>query len=90
MLRLWGLLGLLFGSTQLRYVQESPASEEIRDVSSNETFARRISCIGEQAAPDNIDPDLITASRTRFAAVENRQASNYVKEKHPIKRTVHL
>jgi hypothetical protein len=47
---------------QPRYAQESPASEKIRDVSPNETFAWRISCIGEQAAPDNINPDLITVA----------------------------
>jgi hypothetical protein len=77
-------------STAPIFARESPAFEKIRDVSPNGKFALRISCSTEPADPDHINPDLITASRTWFAAVENRQASNYVKEKHPIKRTVHL
>jgi hypothetical protein len=83
-------VGLLLVSTPSVYAQESAAVEKIRDVSPDGKFARRVSCNGEPASPNQINPDLITASRTRFAAVENRQASNYVKEKHPIKRTIHL
>jgi len=44
------------------YAQESPAFENIRDVSPDGKFALRISCSSEPAAPDHIDPDLITAA----------------------------
>ena len=62
MLRLWGLVGLLFVSTQSIYAQESPAFEKIRDISPDGKFAVRISCSNEPADPDNIDPNLITAA----------------------------
>jgi hypothetical protein len=56
------------------YAQESPAFEKIRDVSPGGKFAVRILC---SSGSDY-------GGRTRFTAVESRQVSNYVKEKHPI------
>ena len=80
MLLLWGVVGLLLVSTQSIYAQESPGFEKIRDVSPD---GLRISCSSEPADPDIINPNLITASETRFTPVKNRQASSNVKEKHP-------
>jgi hypothetical protein len=55
-------VGLLLVSTPLVYPRESAAFEKTRDGSAGERFAMRISCIGEPATPDDIDPDLITAA----------------------------
>jgi hypothetical protein len=81
-------LAAIFDAAEVR--SRISCIRKIRDGSPGGKFAMRISCKGEPASPNQIIPNLITASRTRFAAVENRQASNYVKEKHPIKRTVLL
>jgi len=55
-------VGLLLVSTPPIHAQESPASEEIQDVSLFGKFALRISCSSGPADPDNIDPNLITAA----------------------------
>ena len=83
-------MGLLFVSTQLIYTQESQGFEKIRDLSPDGKFALRISCSSEAEDPDTVGPNLLTAAPTHFTAVENRGASNHVKEKHPIQRIVHL
>lgn len=62
MLRLWGLVGLLFVRTQAIHAQESPGFEKILDVSPDGKVAVRVSCGSEPADPDNIDPSLITAA----------------------------
>ena len=55
-------MGLLLVSTLPIYAQESPAFEEIRDVSPDGKFDLHISCSSEPEDPDNIDSSLITTA----------------------------
>jgi hypothetical protein len=56
-------VGLLFISTRSICAQEPPPFERICDVSPDGKFALRISCSSEPKDPNQIDSDLITASK---------------------------
>jgi hypothetical protein len=56
-------VGLLFVSTRPIHAQEPPAFEKISDVSPDGKFALRISFSSEPKDPNEIDSDLITASK---------------------------
>lgn len=56
-------MGLLFVSTRPIHAQEPPAFEKISDVSPYGKFALRISFSSEPKDPNEIDSDLITASK---------------------------
>ena len=56
-------MGLLFVSTRPIHAKEPPAFEKISDVSPDGKFALRISFSSEPKDPNEIDSDLITASK---------------------------
>ena len=56
-------MGLLFVSTRSVHPQEPPAFEKIRDLSPDGKFALRVSYSSEPKDPNQIDSDLITASK---------------------------
>jgi len=56
-------VGLLSISTRLIHAQEPPAFEKISDVSPDGKFALRISYSSEPEDPNQVDSDLITASK---------------------------
>jgi hypothetical protein len=56
-------VGLLLVSTRAIHAQEPPAFEKISDVSPDGKFALRISFSSEPKDPNEIDSDLITASK---------------------------